>query len=394
MKSLSPRTHIFTAAALLLLSGGGGAFAQTRPKPRPPAVRAPVRVLAPAAAPAQWGEYRSEAGGFKVRLPGAPAVNDGTMQKGPVTHARRSHAVMAGDMRIELDYFDTPPGYITPDLSLEGGVSGLVNAMTADGARLLTRGAFTHGGCEGREATLALYAPAGLKPGFAWGRIYASGQRVFILLFTGFEDTARTRAASRAFMESFEIEGGCRAPVAAAPAADAAPPPVKRRVEGVPEASTGWRRIEDEGLGFGALMPGGAEYEAEQSQAEPFRLTHHTFTHEGDTEFYGVEVIGDYPDGFHERPESLRTMIDVSFYAVQKNLEPLGFVVKTQRELKAGAHAGREFTLTSEKLGARGRMQIFATPKRVYIFTAFAHGGAQTGPGLERFFASVKVSQK
>jgi hypothetical protein len=87
-------------------------------------------------------------------------------------------------------------------------------------------------------------------------------------------------------------------------------------------------------------------------------------------------------------------MIDVSFYAVQKNLEPLGFVVKPLRELKTGAYPGREFDITSERLGARGRMQIFATPKRVYIFTAFAHSGAQPGPSLERFFASLRVAQK
>lgn len=394
MKSLRPRTHIFTAAALLLLAfGGAGAFAQTRPKPqpRPPGVRDPLVVLAPAPDPSRWGEFKSQAGGFKVKLPGTPAVKEAPFQKGPMTFARTMHHAVAGDMRIELEYFDAPPGYITPDLSLEGGVSGIVNALAAEGARLLARGAFKHRGCDGREATLALPAPAGLKPGFAWGRVYVSGDRVFALLFSGFEDTPRTREASRVFMESFEIEGGCRA--TAAPAT-AAPPPVKRRVEGVADAATGWRRIEDEALGFGALLPGGADYEAEQTQAAPFVLTHHAFAHEGESDFYSVEVISEYPAGFHDRPESLRTMIDVSFYAAQKNLEPLGFVVAPLRELKADGRPGREFSLASEKLGARGRMQMFATPKRVYIFTAFTHSGSQAVAGVECFFASIKIAQK
>src|SRR5688500_10516113 len=141
MKSLNPRTHIL-AAALLLLSACAVALAQNRPKPRSPTVRDPVRVVAPAFDPSQWGEFKSEAGGFKVKLPGTPTVREIPLHKGPVTFARRTHAVAAGDMRLEIEYFDTQPGYITPDLSLEGGISGLVNAMTADGARLLTRGAF------------------------------------------------------------------------------------------------------------------------------------------------------------------------------------------------------------------------------------------------------------
>src|SRR5688500_17800148 len=188
MKSPNPRTHIL-AAALLLLPACAAASAQTSPKPRPPVVRGdPIRVVAPASDPSQWREFKSEAGGFKVKLPGTPTVRESPLHKGPVTFARRTHSVAAGDMRMEIEYFDTQPGYITPDLSLEGGISGLVNAMTADGARLLTRGAFTHRGCAGREATLAPPSPPGRKPGFVWGRIYTSGERVFVTLFAGFED--------------------------------------------------------------------------------------------------------------------------------------------------------------------------------------------------------------
>jgi hypothetical protein len=401
MKSLHPRTHFFVALVLLLAlcahargqAKPGAPVITPPPKPAPLPTRPGPIILADPVVQSEWREFKSEAGSFKVKFPGTPKLSQTPFQKGPLSLTRQSHTVAFGGSQFEVDYVDTPAGYLEPDLSLEGGISGMINAMTGKGARLLTKESVARGNCEGREATLALPNPGGHKDGFAQGRIFTSGQRFYILMFVGMEDSVRTRETAKTFMESFTVEGGCTAALAPTTA-----PPARKivsNVEGTPDASTGWRKIEDSELGFSVLMPGRAQHESELAQVEPFPVTHHTYINEGDTEVYSAEVFGEYPPNFNSRPESFQTMIDVTLYAVKKNFEPVGFTLTPLRDLRVGSYPGREFSVVNEKAGARGRMQIYATPKHIYIFTSFTRA---TTPGattlLERFFTSVRVSPK
>jgi hypothetical protein len=401
MKSPHSRTDFFAALVLLVVfqTAALGQLKTGDPVVAPPTpTRTPTDIpfgiqRSVETGPIQWREFKSEAGGFSVKLPGEPRLGQVPFNMGPISFKLYTHAVGFGDLfQFEVDYADFPAGYNNPDLSLEGGINGLTREPLQQGATLLSKGAITRGTCEGREATLALPRRANGKQGFRQGRIFNSGQRYFFLVFTAMEDGAATRETAQAFMDSFVVADGCRAAIA--PTVE---PPARKTVtfvEGTPDAATGWRKIEDAELGFQILMPGAAEHESELAQVEPIPLTHHTFSHEDDTSIYTAEVIGDYPPNFHSTPNSYDALADVTLYAVRKRLEPVGFVLATPRNLRLGPYPGRDISMSNEKIEAQGRMQIYVTPKRVYVFIAFVRGKNGTVANIERFFSSIRVSPK
>src|SRR5947209_184708 len=126
MKSPHPRTHFF-AALVMLLAFWSVASAQTTnsaPAPRQSAPQQPV----------EWREFRSEAGGFTVKFPAVPRVEQVSFNKGPITLVRHTHtASVGGQIQFEVDYVDMPAGFNDPDLSLEGGISGLTHALEGQG---------------------------------------------------------------------------------------------------------------------------------------------------------------------------------------------------------------------------------------------------------------------
>jgi hypothetical protein len=340
-----------------------------------------------------WREFTSEAGGFTVKLPGAPRITHPQMVKGPLTVPRNLHEVTIGsDYKFELDYMDMPAG-LEPELALEGGISGLTNPLLAQGGRVLTNVKVARGTCEGREATASLPPRAG-KTGFVQGRVFYSGQRYFMLVFIAADDRPAARDVARLFMDSLVIRDGCRAPLAPTAAPTAAP--VRRTVAGTPDAATGWRRIEDAEQGFSVLMPGPARLEISQSQAQPFPVFHHEYLNESDAAIYSAEVLGDYPEGFYSGKVSYENQLDINIYAVKKNMQSLGLSYGEPRKLSVGGYPGREYVAANEQAGLRGRVQLYATPRRAYIFIAFIRGArsAASDATLERFFSSVRVSPK
>ncbi len=342
--------------------------------------------------PMEWREFSSEAGGFSVKLPGTPKVNQSPFEKGPLTFTRFAHTLEVGHFSFEVDYMDTPAGYGDVDLSLEGGISGLIRSMTAQGGTLLTKETVVRGTCEGRDATLLVRDPGSLKTGFGQGRIFNSDRRYYFMVFVSREDTPAARETGRIFVESLAIKGGCTrmvAPVEAPPQTT-----TSEDFQGVIDPVTGWLRVENEELGINVLMPGAVRHETDQPQVKPFPLTHHTFINSKDGNVYSAEVFGDYPPGFHSGQTSYQTVIDLTLYSLKKNLEPAGFVLTPLRDLRVARFPGREFSLVSEKLGSRGRAQVYVTPKHVYIFIAFAHDQGVTLKLLDRFFGSIRVLPK
>src|SRR5205085_3359782 len=395
MKSPHTRTYFF-AALVVLLAYSFSATGQTT-SGAPATARTPQGQGGGVAAPTQtveWREFKSEAGGFSVKFPGVPRVERVSFNKGPLELVRHTHMASLGDAaHFEVDYVDMPAGFNDPDLSLEGGISGLTHALEAQGARVLTKEKVVRGSCEGRDTTLFLPHPP-RKEGFAEGRAFGSGQRYYFLMFVGEEDGPQLREMARTFMESFAVTDGCTAQPAPTPAPSS--PTVVSVVEGTHDAATGWRKIENAELSFGVLMPGAARHESEQAQVEPFPITHHTYINEDDAGVYAAEVFGEYPPKFYNTPGSYQTMIDVTLYAMKRNFEPSGFTITPLRDLKTGTFPGREFTVTNEKLGAHGRTQIYVTAKYIYVFTAFTRGqaAASAANALERFFSSVRITTK
>ena len=72
-----------------------------------------------------WREFKSEAGGFSIKLPGEPKVSDLPLEKGPLTLMRHSHVISVAGFPLDIEYVEMPRGFHNPSLSLEGGISGL-----------------------------------------------------------------------------------------------------------------------------------------------------------------------------------------------------------------------------------------------------------------------------
>jgi hypothetical protein len=340
-----------------------------------------------------WQTYTSEAGAFAARFPGMPSIDKVTSKRGPIELVRITHILSVGDYYFEIDYFDMPAGYNEPDMSLEGAASGIIALANKRGGQVLTTEKITRSTCEGREITVRLPGPTSIAVNsLMYARIFNSGQRYYTLIFQGTPEGDAVRKAASYFMDSFSVKGGCSAAVAptAAPSGDVA----RTVVEGTLDSQTGWRRIDATSHSFSVLMPGTVKVESEQAQVQPFPLSHHTYLYEEDGSFYSAEVIGDYPQDFYNSADNYEVALDLILYALKKNLEPVGYSFTFVRKLKVGNFPGREYNATNSKTTGQGRVQIYATPKKTYIFMAVDNRPPVGSTNLDRFFSSLRISPR
>lgn len=350
-----------------------------------------LHAQAPSPAPSlEWRDFKSDAGRFLITFPGPPEIKELRAQRGPVTLSRHAHVLAVSGFVFHTEYIDYPPGYSDPSLSLEGGISGFKHSIQGDGGSLLNEGPISRGTCEGREATFLFQPKRPNHPQFWHGRIFASGQRYYLMMFTADEDSPAAREVGRKFLESFSVIGGCSSMIA--PVAAPSAPAKVEVVNGSLDPVTGWRRI-DSPLGFAVLMPGAATHETEQTQIEPFPITHHTFSHETESSIFSVEVFGEYPTGFHSTDVHFKATLDLMLAGVKRNLEPAGFTIAPLRELSLGRFPGREFSLSHKELGT-GRMQIYVTPTYIYVFISVGNNSAARSNVVNRFFESLRISPK
>jgi hypothetical protein len=223
--------------------------------------------------------------------------------------------------------------------------------MVADGGRVLTNGQVKVGTCEGREVTVALPNRSTGREGFAQARVFTSGQRYYFMIFVSERDGETTRQVGRTFMDSFSVRGGCTRAVA-------------------------------------------PRLTISQAQVQPFVLFHHEYLHEAPETFYSAEIVGEYPAGFYNSRDSYENLLDATFFVIKRNLGPLAFNYAAPRKLNVGAYPGREYIIESAQAGASGRIQVYATPKRAYVFIYISRAKKSPDADLERFFSSIRISVK
>lgn len=338
----------------------------------------------------EWREFKSETGGFTIKFPGSPTLQDYPFQKGPLNLTRHAHSLAHESFVFHVEYTDYPKGYVDPSLSLEGGISGLRHTIVNDGGTLLAETSVARENCAGREATFLFQPKRPNHPQFWHARIFLSGHRMYLMIFTADDDSPAARDTGRTFLDSFSVVAGCTSLVA--PTAAPSSTPKVEVLQGASDPS-GWRKIESP-LGFSVLMPGPVTYEAEKSQLEPFPLTHHTFTSSTEPAIYTLEVIGEFPANFRSSEVHFQTAIDLMLSTVKKNLEPAGFRILPLRDLRLTRFPGREFSLFLDKQESSGRMQIYATPTYTYLIIAVVQNSPTSTSSIERFFTSLRISPK
>ena len=356
---------------------------------------AQVAAARQAAPELDWREFTSEPGGVTIKFPGEPRITHPKESRGAYNVEHNLHEVTVGDDYVfQFDYTDFPGPERPSDLAFEGGLSALTNPMIARGGRLLTKENVVRGTCQGREATVTTQVVTG-KTGFVHGRVFNSGRRYFLLIFVAAEDSPAAREVGRTYVDSLVIKDGCRR-AAAAPAAAPSTEPVRRAVEGTPDAATGWRRIESAEQGFSVLMPGPAQLASLTPRADEFTAPRHEYVHNGAEAVYIAEVKGDYPEDFFTGPTGHETMLDITIQHAKRNLASLDLAFGEPRKFSAGTQHGREYLMTNERTGMRGRARVYATPRRSYLFVGLTRvrGAAASDADLERFFSSIKLSPK
>ena len=337
-----------------------------------------------------WREINAGEGGFTIKLPGTPKFDTPDLKIGPLVVKRHLYSLRVGELSFEIDYIDLPAGS-DPDGAIEGGVRNIINGLTARGATVLGNETVTHGRCTGHEILLSTAQSGTSKRGFIDTVIICSGLRFYNLMFETVSDTKTNREIGRTFLDSFSVNGGCTSLIAPADA----PPTNKNEetVEGTPDSASGWRIIENNELGIRVLMPGAVRHISSKSQSDPFPLFHNTYIYSNDASVYSAEVFSDYPEGWHPTPASYQTAIDLALYSVRRSFSAAGFEINPVRDLRLGTNPGREYSMISQQRGSHGRLQIYVTARRTYIFIGFTRSDSPLTQ-VSQFFSSIRISPK
>ena len=329
-----------------------------------------------------WREFTSEAGAFSVRFPGVPEAQTLTRESFGAMITMRQHILDRAGR--EADYFEASymdlPNASEADLLADITIDNINRTLAGRGGRITQRSPVRLDECEGREFT---GQDAG--SGFMLGRIFISGARMYVLVYSAGSQDARARQTAGVFLDSFRIRGGC----VPARADEAAPIEVRRgREAGTLDRATGWRLIAPTGAGFSVLMPSAADSEAQLMQTDPFPLTVTSYASESRQAIYAAVVGGDFPSNIMRQQNHFEIILDIAYRALLKELEGLG-TINFERELRVGQYPGRQYGIAA---GDRsGRAQIYATQHKFYFFMALTERRGVWQQNLDRFFASIRI---
>jgi hypothetical protein len=153
-------------------------------------------------------------------------------------------------------------------------------------------------------------------------------------------------------------------------------------------AAEPWVRVEPEGAGLAADLPGTPTYESSSDFTVVGRVVEHLFTREESEATFWITWVR------LPRVALWFAAKDGIFENVRKGfLERSDVSAGAFREVSLGSLRGRELEYVSEESGAargRGRVRTFLRGRTLLVFDAVSRSGAGDA-AVERFFASVRI---
>jgi hypothetical protein len=343
----------------------------------------------PAAAQgAAWRPYQPPSKLFTAEFPGVPSYETRSIDQGiSKGTAHRHWLALPGKEggHFEVTHVKAPPndGDLPIGIILDAIIDTLLNQHRQRGLRESARREVTARGCVGREFEAVDDAGLTLR-----GRIFVVGDQIINAIYVGpARSDARRQEASR-FLGSLTPVETCAPQPTEMPRGE-----IKKLggLSGPVDAASGWMLITPARSGFSALMPGAAEVEEEQAQEKPYPLTLHTYSAENSEGAYVVVVVGDFPEELNRIPNFEEIKFNLAYRGLQSEAEKYGGRVVQEGDVNVGGRQGRQYRLTSEQLS--GRALIISTPKKVYLFGAFAGGPKPPDADFARFFSSLKIGE-
>lgn len=334
----------------------------------------------------QWYQLKSEEGGFSIKFPTKPNYEPGSFKIANIEIPTYSYSyeLNKDGVAVGITYANFPAGFAGDnESSFIGAVSNVSRGITSRGGKIISQKIIDYKGCEGREIIAS-------SPTFArfQGRIFISGQRFYIIICVLASKSPNTEEIATNFFNSLEIFDNCSGGVAPVevPTEDV----VEFSLEGIEDTKTKWRKLSVVKDSFSILMPATIKVTEETIQLKPFPISLHTYT-----SFIGnldckVIVQGEYPDGLYKEEKTYQLALDITYNSFKKASEEENSKIEFIRNLKVDKFPGREYSYISK--GRVGKMQMFATSKRLYIFIMFRDTNNATE--FDRFFNSVRISVK
>lgn len=336
-----------------------------------------------------WRTFTSAESGFSVSLPGSPSVTSEALGSGPTAMAQTMYMVPTFDGRVFIiGAIESKEAFI-PQIYQDGAIDGLVGAAESAGGKLNSRKEIVVGKCRGQELFLSEAKEGIAAPALGRVRVFASGNKLFLVYYTGLADTAAERAIAENFLASFSVTGGC---------VDTRPPGSKTsRINGTVDAATGWQRI-DTLRGISFLFPSAPELIEERTPSPAGKLDHYTYGVSDQMRIYSVEIF----DGFQalgKTPAASGFTYESILMGIKQSLAGLDLNLGAGQTLPNGPVPGREYQVSGADGKGIGRAQIYISPTRVFVVlglegTVVPGAAASDKLLLNRMFDSVRIDPK
>lgn len=252
---------------------------------------------------------------------------------------------------------------------------------------LTSRQSLIRGGYQCNDATLQIrksifrnYSPAKVCA-------FGSGNRIFVLRYEAADSSERELMIANYFLDSFEFTEGYIEP--------ARPPgvgPIIQSVEaGSVDLATGWRKFGPiHGVRF--LLPGEATATA-QLREKPEHVSPYFAYQSGDGKHYFcVEIFDEIDPAQRDSPRQLADAIDEAFRALAVRFEAEGMMLVSAKNVWLNGLSGREWEVVVIGKISAGRLQIFATPTRTYLFTGMCYLENTDQQPLDQFFSNLSIA--
>lgn len=331
-------------------------------------------------------ELKSSEGSFSIKFPSKPNNSTSNLKIANTELQLHSYDVNEQGKSFGVIYVDFPASFPAEnkDVFFDGAISNLERQIASSGGKITAQDAINYKGCKGREIKGVSSNIALLQ-----GRIFSSGQRFYLLLCLFYSKSPNMEESADKFFNSFEIIGGCLAGVAAVEVPSE--PILESTIEGVDDPETKWKKLSTKKDSFSVLMPSATRLREEKIQINPFPLYVKSYESSIKDKDIDIEckvlVTGDYPEDLYSDDSRRQVALDVAYNSLKRILEKEESKIEFVRNLKIEKFPGREYVYSLKN--RNGRLQIFVTTKKVYVFIAISD--SNNNPDFDKFFKSIRL---
>lgn len=286
---------------------------------------------------------------------------------------------------FEIGYVDFLGAIGEPASFPQVRITEIAAELTHEGGSVLNQRAVVSGNCKGEEVSLLVPNRETKVPRVVKARAFYSAGILYVLYFAGVSDAPAETLMADKFLTSFKLAGGCHDSISVPAGSN---PLVW--FSGSLDPETGWHQVSSPyGARFLFPDPGSLRWVDDRPPSGVIR--HYTYEYRSPEYLFNVEIFSGYKPATRATAAQRKQELDRYLAQTKAELSGGGYLVGECKPVGTGDRAGYDCPLKLTGGELTGHAEVFISPTRNFLLTAFRYHPQSDEQPVERFLSSIEI---